>query len=207
MTTSDGGYTPEIRDQDHAPGSSEPWNVWTVPNLVSFLRLLGIPLFLWLVLVEEADIAAFVVLVLAGASDWIDGYLARRLNQRSRFGVLLDPAVDRLYILATLVGLALRDVIGWWLVVILLSRDLFLLVLLPMLRGSGRIALPVTYVGKTGTFALFWGFPVLLLGSLPGVLGTILSACGWAFALWGTFLYWWAGIRYAQEMITSGRSR
>jgi cardiolipin synthase len=169
--------------------------------------LLGIPLFLWLVLVEEADVAAFVVLVLAGASDWIDGYLARRLDQRSRFGVLLDPAVDRLYILATLVGLALRDVIGWWLVVILLSRDLFLLVLMPMLRGSGRIALPVTYVGKTGTFALFWGFPVLLLGSLPGVLGTTLSVCGWAFALWGTFLYWWAGIRYAREMITSGRSR
>ncbi len=207
MTTSDSGHTPEIREQDHAPGSSEPWNVWTVPNLVSFLRLLGIPLFLWLVLVEEADVAAFVVLVLAGASDWIDGYLARRLDQRSRFGVLLDPAVDRLYILATLVGLALRDVIGWWLVVILLSRDLFLLVLVPMLRGSGRIALPVTYVGKTGTFALFWGFPVLLLGSLPGVLGTTLSVCGWAFALWGTFLYWWAGIRYAREMITSGRSR
>ena len=125
MTTSDSGHTPEIREQDDAPGSSEPWNVWTVPNLVSFLRLLGIPLFLWLVLVEEADVAAFVVLVLAGASDWIDGYLARRLDQRSRFGVLLDPAVDRLYILATLVGLALRDVIGWWLVVILVSRDLF----------------------------------------------------------------------------------
>ena len=84
MTTSDSGHTPEIREQDDAPGSSEPWNVWTVPNLVSFLRLLGIPLFLWLVLVEEADVAAFVVLVLAGASDWIDGYLARRLDQRSR---------------------------------------------------------------------------------------------------------------------------
>ena len=207
MATADSEHTPEIPDHDDAPVSGEPWNVWTVPNLVSFLRLLGIPLFLWLVLVEEADVAAFVVLVLAGASDWIDGYLARRLDQRSRFGVLLDPAVDRLYILATLVGLALRDVIGWWLVVILLSRDLFLLVLMPMLRGSGRIALPVTYVGKTGTFALFWGFPVLLLGSLPGVLGTSLSVCGWAFALWGTFLYWWAGIRYAREMITSGRSR
>jgi len=112
MGTADSGRTPEIPDHDHAPTSNEPWNVWTVPNLVSLLRLCGIPLFLWLVLVEEADLAAFVVLVLAGASDWVDGYLARRLDQRSRLGVLLDPAVDRLYILATLVGLALRDVIG-----------------------------------------------------------------------------------------------
>ncbi len=103
MGTADSGRTPEIPDHDHAPTSNEPWNVWTVPNLVSLLRLCGIPLFLWLVLVEEADLAAFVVLVLAGASDWVDGYLARRLDQRSRLGVLLDPAVDRLYILATLV--------------------------------------------------------------------------------------------------------
>ena len=157
MATADSGHSPEIPDHDDAPTSEESWNVWTVPNLVSLLRLCGIPLFLWLVLVEEADLAAFVVLVLAGASDWVDGYLARRLDQRSRLGVLLDPAVDRLYILATLVGLALRDVIGWWLVVILVSRDVFLLVLLPLLRRSGRIALPVTYVGKTATFALFWG--------------------------------------------------
>ncbi|MGB0675824.1 MAG: CDP-alcohol phosphatidyltransferase family protein, partial [Candidatus Nanopelagicales bacterium] len=135
-----------------------------------------------------------------------DGYLARRLDQRSRLGVLLDPAVDRLYILATLVGLALRDVIGWWLVAILVSRDVFLLVLFPLLRGSGRIALPVTYVGKTATFALFWGFPVLLLSSLPGAWGTTLSVVGWAFALWGTFLYWWAGVRYARDMIASGRT-
>ncbi len=207
MATADSGHSPEIPDDDDAPTSDEPWNVWTVPNLVSLLRLCGIPLFLWLVLVEEADLAAFVVLVFAGASDWVDGYLARRLDQRSRLGVLLDPAVDRLYILATLAGLALRDVIGWWLVAILVSRDVFLLVLLPLLRGSGRIALPVTYVGKTATFALFWGFPVLLLGSLPGAWGATLSVIGWAFALWGTFLYWWAGVRYAREIIASGRAR
>ncbi len=88
MATADSGHTPEIPDAE-AAASNEPWNVWTVPNLVSLLRLCGIPLFLWLVLVQEADLVAFVVLVLAGASDWVDGYLARRLDQRSRLGVLL----------------------------------------------------------------------------------------------------------------------
>ena len=186
--------------------NTEPWNVWTVPNGVSLLRLLGIPLFLWLVLVVQADVWAFVVLVVAGASDWVDGYLARRLDQRSRLGVLLDPLVDRLYILATLVGLAMRDIIGWWLVAILVGRDVVLLLLVPLLRRAGRVVVPVTYVGKAGTFALLWGFPVLLLGSLPGAWGAALSAFGWAFALWGTFLYWWAGVRYAQQILSIGRS-
>lgn len=180
--------------------STDPWNLWTLPNLLSLLRLLGIPVFLWLVLVVQADVAAFLVLVAAGITDWLDGYLARRLEQFSRLGELLDPLADRLYILATLIGLALRDVIGWWLVVILVARDVLLLLLLPSLRRAGRVAVPVTYVGKAGTFALLWGFPVLLLGSLPGLWGSAISAVGWAFALWGTFLYWWAGIRYVQQV-------
>jgi len=178
-----------------------PFRIWTVPNALSLGRLLGIPIFLWLVLVEQADLWAFAVLVIAGASDWFDGYLARRLNQRSRVGEILDPLVDRLYILATLVGLALRDIIGWWLVALLVGRDVLLLVLLPALRRSGRIALPVTFVGKAGTFALLWGFPLLLLGALPGMFGTVVTAFGWGFALWGTYMYWWAGIRYAQQML------
>jgi len=179
--------------------------IWTVPNILSLARLLGIPVFLWLVLVERADVWAFVVLVVAGAGDLFDGYLARRLDQQSALGEVLDPLVDRLYILATLIGLALRDVIGWWLVGLLVGRDLVLLALLPMLRRSGRIALPVTFVGKAGTFALLWGFPLLLLGSLPGTWGTVLTAFGWGFALWGTYLYWWAGIRYAQQMIGASK--
>jgi len=184
---------------------ASPDRIWTIPNILSLARLAGIPLFLWLVLVREADIWAFVVLVVAGASDWFDGYLARRLDQRSRLGELLDPLVDRLYILATLIGLALRDVIGWWLVALLVGRDLLLVILLPWLRRSGRIAVPVTFVGKAGTFALLWGFPLLLLGTVPGLWGTVFTAFGWAFALWGTYLYWWAGLRYAREMVRPAR--
>jgi cardiolipin synthase len=172
--------------------------MWTIPNFVSVLRLLGIPLFLWLLLVARNDVAAFFVLVFAGATDWVDGYLARRLNQQSELGVLLDPLVDRLYILATLIGLLLRDLIPIWMLLIVVGRDLALIVLVPMLRRSGRVALPVTYVGKTGTFALLWGFPILVLQTLPWPWGSVIGAIGWAFVMWGAFLYWWSGIRYAQ---------
>ncbi|MBI1350825.1 MAG: CDP-alcohol phosphatidyltransferase family protein [Actinomycetales bacterium] len=172
-----------------------PDRVLTIPNVLSMLRLAGVPVFLWLVLGPQADVAAFALLVVAGASDWFDGYLARRLNQQSRLGVLLDPLADRLYIAATLLGLAIRELIPWWLVGVLVARELFLLALLPRLRRSGRVALPVTYVGKAATFCLLWGFPLLLLGGVPG-FGTAAAAFGWAFALWGTYLYWWAGIRY-----------
>lgn len=172
--------------------------IMTVPNAISLLRLLGVPLFLWLLLVQEMDVAAFLVLVAGGVSDWLDGYLARRLNQQSPLGEVLDPLIDRLYIAATLVGLALRGFVPWWLLLLLVSRDVVLLGLIPVLRKQGRVALPVTYVGKTGTFALLWGFPLLLLGVFPYPWGATVVAIGWAFALWGTFLYWWAGLRYIQ---------
>ncbi len=170
--------------------------IWTVPNAVSLLRLLGIPLFLWLLLVQEQDIPAFFVLVVAGASDWVDGFLARLLNQRSRVGELLDPLADRLYIAATLIGLALRGFIPWWLVAAIAARDVMLLLLIPRIRRLGKAALPVTYVGKGATFALLWGFPLFLLSGIPYPLGSVAEASAWAFALWGTFMYWWAGIRY-----------
>lgn len=172
--------------------------MWTIPNAVSVLRLIGIPIFLWLLLGARNDVAAFLVLVIAGATDWVDGYLARKLDQQSELGVLLDPLVDRLYILATLIGLLLRDLIPLWVVLIVVGRDVALIVLLPLLRRSGRIALPVTYVGKTGTFALLWGFPILVLQTLPWPWGSVIGAIGWAFVMWGAFLYWWSGVRYAQ---------
>jgi cardiolipin synthase len=179
-----------------------PWRPWTIPNAVSALRLVGIPLFFYLLLFLENYFWALCVLMIAGATDWVDGYLARRLNQVSRLGILLDPLVDRLYIAATLIGLALADLIPWWLVIVIALRDVALLALIPSLRTLGISALPVTYVGKAGTFALLWGFPLILLGGLDSTTATVMAAAGWAFALWGTYLYWWAGIRYFGETRT-----
>lgn len=176
--------------------------VWTLPNALSFLRILGVPFFLWLVIWAQADVWAFALLVVAGASDWLDGFLARKLNQTSPIGALLDPLADRLYIGAIVVGLAVRTIIPWWLVAVLLIRELMLLLLLPRLRRLGRIALPVTLVGKAGTFSLLWGFPCLLLSTQPEPLGTVAYVLGWAFALWGTALYWWAGLSYVRTART-----
>jgi cardiolipin synthase len=170
--------------------------VLTLPNLLSFARILGVPVFLWLILVPQADLWALALLVLAGITDWLDGAIARATGQTSRLGAMLDPLADRLYIAATLLGLAVRSIIPWWLVGLLVLRELMLLALVPLLRRRGLLALPVTVTGKAATFCLMWGFPFLLLSSVGGPVGTAAMACGWAFALWGTGLYWWAGIGY-----------
>lgn len=170
--------------------------IWTIPNAMSFARLLGIPLFLWLLLAENADGWAFILLVLAGVSDWLDGAVARATGQMSRLGALLDPLADRLYIAATVFGLAIRGVIPWWLVLVLAARDFMLLCLMPYLRRRGLLALPVTLVGKAATFCLLWGFPFLLLSTYDGSWGEFAAALGWGFSVWGVGLYWWAGISY-----------
>jgi cardiolipin synthase len=178
-----------------APAPSGP-AVLTVPNLLSFSRLLGVPLFLWLLLGPHADGWALAILMVSGITDWADGVLARRLNQMSRLGALLDPAVDRLYILATLVGLVLRDVIPLWLAVLLIGRDLALACTLPALRRRGLTGLPVHYLGKAATFNLLYAFPLLLIGSHPGALGAVAKPIAWAFTIWGTGLYLWAAGLY-----------
>jgi len=174
--------------------------VLTIPNIISIIRLAGVPLFLWLILVPEADGWALLVLMLSGISDYADGYLARRLNQMSRLGAILDPVADRLYILSTVVGLAVRDIIPWWLAILLPARDLFLWGLVPFLRTRGYSALPVHFLGKAATANLLYAFPLLLLGDGTGLLAMLAKVFGWAFAIWGTGLYWWAGILYAWQV-------
>jgi len=174
--------------------------VVTVPNALSVLRLLGVPLFLWLLLGPHADIAALVVLALSGLSDWADGVLARKLHQESRLGALLDPAVDRLYILATLIGLTLRHIIPWWLAAVIVGRDVLLALSLPILRRHGYGPAPVHYLGKAATFCLLYAFPLLLLAAHHGTLADIARPIAWAFTIWGTALYLWAGALYLVQV-------
>ena len=174
--------------------------VWTVPNALSAARLLGVPLFLWLVLGPKEDGWALVVLMVSRATDYADGYLARRLDQSTVLGQILDPVADRLYILAVVVGLALRDVIPWWLAVSLPLRDLLMWGLVPLLRTRGYSALPVQFLGKAATFNLLYAFPLLLLGDGDGLVARLAEVFGWAFAFWGVGLYWWAGILYGWQV-------
>jgi cardiolipin synthase len=176
--------------------------VWTLPNALSALRLAGVPLFLWLVLGPEEDGWALVVLMVSGVTDFLDGWLARRLNQMSKLGQLLDPVADRLYILAAVIGLALRDIIPWWMAVSLPLRDVLIVCAVPLLRTRGYSVLPVHFLGKAATFCLLYAFPLLLLGDGDSVLNTLAQVFGWAFALWGIGLYWWAGVLYAWQVRT-----
>ena len=186
----------EMRDGEVAVSR----RVLTIPNVISIIRLAGVPLFLWLILVPEADGLALALLALSGLSDYADGYLARRLNQTSQLGAILDPVADRLYILSTVIGLGIRDIIPWWVAIILPARDAFLWCLVPFLRTRGYSSLPVHFLGKAATANLLYAFPLLLLGDGTGVLATLAKVFGWAFAIWGTGLYWWAGLLYAWQV-------
>jgi len=179
------------------PAAPLPDRIWTIPNALSALRLVGVPVFLWLVLGPEADGAALGVLAFAGVSDYLDGKLARALNQASRLGALLDPLADRLYILSTIIALTVRDIVPLWFAVALLARDVALLALPPLLRRIGVwVALPVHYLGKAATFNLLYAFPLLLLSAGDSWLATAARPVGWAFAIWGIALYWWSGVLY-----------
>ncbi|MGX7673023.1 CDP-alcohol phosphatidyltransferase family protein [Plantactinospora sp. DSM 117369] len=175
--------------------------ILTVPNLISFVRLLGVPLFLYLFLVAEADAAAVVVLAVGGLSDWVDGFVARRLRQVSRLGELLDPVADRLYILATLVALTVREVVPWQFTIALLARDVVMTANLGVLRHFGFRPPPVHYLGKTATFVLLAAFPVLLLAATVPGAATAAGAIGWGLALWGLVLYWLAGGLYLIQAV------
>jgi cardiolipin synthase (CMP-forming) len=185
--------------------------VLTIPNALSAVRLAGVPVFLWLVLgprTAEADYWAVGLLIVAGATDWLDGKIARAFNQGSRLGQVLDPAADRLYIAATIVALAVRVIIPWWLVGILALRELVVGVALAVLkRRVGYGTLQVSLVGKAATLCLLYAFPLLFLGDHPGWGGTLARVIGWAFAIWGATLYWWAAMLYlAQVRSLAGRA-
>lgn len=172
----------------------------TVPNVLSVVRVLLVPVFLWLVLGPEEDELALLVLVVSGITDYLDGKLARSLNQTSKVGAILDPVADRLFILAVVIGLGLREIIPWWLAVILPLRDVFLFSLVPFLRTRGYSSLPVHFLGKAATAGLLYAFPLLLLGDGDGTVADLADVFGWAFAVWGVGLYWWGGVLYAVQV-------
>ncbi|WP_235564904.1 CDP-alcohol phosphatidyltransferase family protein [Modestobacter sp. Leaf380] len=175
--------------------------VLTVPNALSVLRLLGVPLFLWLLLGPQADGWAVVVLMVSGVTDWADGKLARALGQSSRLGALLDPAADRLYIVATLVAFVLRDVVPLWIVAALVAREVVLGVVLLVLRRAGWPPLQVHYLGKAATFILLYAFPLLLLAAGTGWLAPVVAPLAYALTVWGSALYLLAGVLYVVQAV------
>ena len=170
----------------------------TLPNLLTFLRALGIPIFLFFIWNEDYPLAVL-TLMIAGATDYFDGKLARALKQESRLGELLDPAVDRLYIATVLVAMFLSGAIPLWLLLTIVLRDLVLGILLVFMKRLKIPPFKVTYLGKAATFNLLYALPMLLLtySSSPEV-SSVAFVFGWAFTGWGIGLYLWTGAQYAR---------
>lgn len=178
----------------------------TAPNLLSLLRLALVPVFLWLLLGPEEDGLAILVLMFAGFSDWLDGKLARWLNQMSRLGQLLDPAADRLYIAATLVAFLLRDILPWWVIAALVGREVVLLICVLVLRHRGFAYPEVTYLGKGATFVLMYAFPLLLLVQSDSGVAEVIRPIAYAFMIWGGVLYVWSGVLYVVQTVMALRT-
>ena len=173
--------------------------VLTLPNALSALRLLGVPLFVWAILTHR-DGLALIILTLSGITDYLDGKIARKFGLVSRVGQLLDPIADRLYIVSTLLCLAWREIIPWWVVIVLFAREAFMAVVVLIAKKHGWNGLPVHFVGKAATFNLLYAFPLLLLADGDGAVAAAAQPIAWGFAWWGIVLYWVAGILYAVQV-------
>ena len=182
--------------------------VLTVPNALSALRLLLVPVFVWLVLVPEADGWAVAVLALSGVTDWLDGKLARAWHQVSRVGQILDPIADRLFVTVTVIVLAIREIVPWWVVVVLFARDGLVFALQVVERSRGLPIIPVNLVGKAATLCLLYALPLLLLTDTTSDFAQIVRPVAWAFTFWGIALYWWSAFLYFAQLraVQAGRT-
>lgn len=183
-----------------------PDRLWTIPNLLSVVRLALVPVFLWLLLGPKADGWALAILVYAGVSDWADGKIARLFDQTSRFGAMLDPAADRLYTLATVVAFVVRDIVPWWIAALLVGRDVVVGICIWVLGRNGFAPPEVTYVGKAATFNLLYAMPLLLLAQGSSDFATIARPVAYAFAVWGGALFLWSGVLYLVQTRAALRS-
>ena len=175
-------------------------NIWTVPNFFTFTRLLTIPLFAYLVL--NAEIAwAFLILFIASFSDWLDGYLARKLNQYSLLGEKLDPIVDRLYIITLVVVGLLIEALSLIFVVLILLREIYLALLMIKVNQIGFFGLPVNLVGKMGAFCLMGGLPLALIATEYDWENDVVASTAIAFIIWGVGLYLWSAGLYTKQYL------
>jgi cardiolipin synthase len=186
--------------------------ILTLPNIVTLARLLCVPLFLWLLLGSHPHVAVAAWLLAGlGATDWVDGYLARHLHQGSEFGKVFDPTADRLLLLAATVGIIAADVpVGARvLAIVLLVREALVAGATLALAAAGARRIDVLWVGKAGTLAVMFSLPMLLLAAYVGGAGhVILLIGGWGFGIPGTVLGYYAAAKYvpaARAALKDGR--
>jgi CDP-diacylglycerol--glycerol-3-phosphate 3-phosphatidyltransferase len=188
-----------------APGARPSNAIITAPNAISLARLLLMPVCAWLLATRHYT-TGLVLTALVGASDWVDGWLARRIRQVSRVGQLLDPFADRMLIASVAVALLVRGVLPWPAVVLLVGRDLVLLAGWPLLKRRGVKPPEVVWVGKAATFDLLVALPMLVMGEITWVAAAAAHALGLALLWLGVVLYYVAGVVYVR-MALDGLAR
>lgn len=182
--------------------------VVTIPNVISLVRLLFVPVFCYLLLAEERPIAAGVLLAVLGATDWVDGWIARRFHQGSELGKLLDPTADRILLLVAIVILMIDGSVPIWLGTLLLVRETVISVAVLALAAAGAARIDVQWVGKAGTLALMFGLPAFLLADTWDQW--VLWLAAWGFSLGGLLLSYYAAVQYlplARAALREGRTR
>ena len=178
--------------------------VFTIPNVLTVLRFMGVPLFIWLVLAQKEYALAALVLVIMGSTDWVDGYIARRFNQTSRLGRIMDPIADRLALIAVAVTLVIAGVVEWWYLTALVVPDAILLAA-SLYYFRSHPDLPVSRIGKIRTALLLVGTPLLVLAKLPIPLTGVYFTAAWIFLGLGLLGHWVAGYNYFLAIIRKGR--
>jgi cardiolipin synthase len=184
--------------------------ILTVPNVISVVRLACVPLFCWL-LFDGSRVAAFVLLGVLGATDWVDGWIARRFDQGSELGKILDPTADRLLLLTAAIALMLDGVVPLWVGILVLVREALVGGATLALAAAGAARIDVQWVGKAGTFAMMFALPGFLLVDVldPGTFRDLIEVATWIVTVIGLALSYYAAARYvplARAALREGRA-
>lgn len=174
--------------------------IWTVPNLISVVRLACAPLVWWLLLGADDPWAAAVLLAVLGASDWVDGWIARRWDQGSELGKILDPTADRILLLTGVLALLVDGSVPVWYGVLVLAREVAIAVTTLSLAAAGARRIDVLWVGKAGTLATMFSLPAFLAASVShGALHDLMVVVAYGFAIPALVLSYYAAARYVPE--------
>jgi cardiolipin synthase len=183
--------------------------IFTVPNVITLVRLLCIPLFLWLLFGAHRQTAATVLLAVLGATDWIDGFVARRYGQVSTFGKVLDPTADRILVGTAVISIMIYGAVPLWFGIATIAREVLVSAMVLLLAAMGAARIDVLWVGKAGTFGLMFAYPTFLLGDGTAGWQEPIRVIGWVTGLVGLALAWWAAGSYiapARRALREGRA-
>jgi cardiolipin synthase (CMP-forming) len=183
--------------------------ILTVPNVITLIRLLCIPVFLWLLFGVHRQSAAAVLLAALGATDWVDGIVARRFHQVSTLGKVLDPAADRILVGTAVIAIMIHGAVPLWFGIATLTREVVVAVMVLVLAGLGAKRIDVLWIGKAGTFALMFAYPAFLLGYGTAGWQVPIHWIAWVTGIIGLSLAWVAAVMYlapAHRALLEGRA-